>query len=110
MELIEDDRLEMMELAAAKKGLPSIVSLDHETLQNLESFRGNVTSCIPMRITILIYQSCISKFPFCYHFMHLCNQFLLIHHLVLISKKFKVKENRIWNFVFNVYLVFSWIG
>ena len=48
MELIEDDRLEMMELAAAKKGLPSIVSLDHETLQNLELFRGNVTSRIPM--------------------------------------------------------------
>lgn len=41
MELIEDDRLELMELAAASKGLPSIVSLDHDTLQNLESFRGN---------------------------------------------------------------------
>lgn len=40
MELIEDERLELMELAAASKGLPSIVSLDYDTLQNLESFRG----------------------------------------------------------------------
>lgn len=40
MELIEDDRLELMELAASSKGLPSIVSLDHDTMQNLEAFRG----------------------------------------------------------------------
>lgn len=40
MELIEDEQLELMELAAANKGLPSILSLDHDTLQNLESFRG----------------------------------------------------------------------
>ncbi|KAF3451430.1 hypothetical protein FNV43_RR07525 [Rhamnella rubrinervis] len=39
MELIEDEQLELMEIAAANKGLPSIVSLDHDTLQNLESFR-----------------------------------------------------------------------
>ncbi|XP_047308886.1 homeobox-DDT domain protein RLT1-like isoform X2 [Impatiens glandulifera] len=39
MELIEDERLELMELAALKKGLPAITSLDHDTLQNLELFR-----------------------------------------------------------------------
>lgn len=40
MELIEDERLELMELAASEKGLSSILSLDHETLQNLELFKG----------------------------------------------------------------------
>ncbi|XP_051126147.1 homeobox-DDT domain protein RLT1-like [Andrographis paniculata] len=39
MELIEDERLELMELAALSKGLPSIVSLDYDSLKNLESFR-----------------------------------------------------------------------
>ncbi|KAK9664237.1 hypothetical protein RND81_14G027900 [Saponaria officinalis] len=39
MELIEDERLELMEIAASRKGLPSIVALDCETLQNLDSFR-----------------------------------------------------------------------
>lgn len=39
-ELIEDECLELMELAALSKGLPSMLSLDYETLQNLESFRG----------------------------------------------------------------------
>ena len=42
MELIEDERLELMELVALSKGLPSILSLDSETLQNLESFRGRL--------------------------------------------------------------------
>lgn len=40
MELIEDERLELMDLAASSKGLPSIASLNYDTLQNLESFRG----------------------------------------------------------------------
>lgn len=40
MELIEDERLELMELAASSKGLPSILSLDYEILQNLELYRG----------------------------------------------------------------------
>ncbi|KAG5545205.1 hypothetical protein RHGRI_017628 [Rhododendron griersonianum] len=40
MEVIEDERLELMELAASSQGLPSIVSLDSQTLQNLELFRG----------------------------------------------------------------------
>lgn len=41
MDLIEDEQLELMELAAASKGLPSIIHLDHNTVQNLDSFRGN---------------------------------------------------------------------
>nr|GMD93116.1 homeobox-DDT domain protein RLT1 [Ipomoea batatas] len=39
MELIEDERLELMELAASNKGLSSIASLDYDTLQNLELYR-----------------------------------------------------------------------
>ncbi|KAH7519105.1 hypothetical protein JRO89_XSUnG0136100 [Xanthoceras sorbifolium] len=39
-ELLEDERLELMELAASNKGLPTILSLDYETLQNLDLFRG----------------------------------------------------------------------
>ncbi|KAL5793714.1 hypothetical protein ACOSP7_002308 [Xanthoceras sorbifolium] len=38
-ELLEDERLELMELAASNKGLPTILSLDYETLQNLYLFR-----------------------------------------------------------------------
>uniref|UniRef100_A0A803N1P7 Homeobox-DDT domain protein RLT2 n=1 Tax=Chenopodium quinoa TaxID=63459 RepID=A0A803N1P7_CHEQI len=38
-ELIEDERLELMEIAASRKCLTSILSLDSETLQNLDSFR-----------------------------------------------------------------------
>lgn len=44
MELIEDERLELLELATSSKGLTSIVSLDYETLQNLDSFRGRYHS------------------------------------------------------------------
>ena len=40
MDLLEDEQLELMELAAASKGIPSIIHLDHNSLQNLESFRG----------------------------------------------------------------------
>lgn len=40
MELIEDERLELMDLAASSKGLPSIASLNYDALQNLDSFRG----------------------------------------------------------------------
>lgn len=40
MDLIEDEQLELMDLAAASKGLSSIIHLDLETLQNLDSFRG----------------------------------------------------------------------
>lgn len=40
MELIEDEQLELMELAVASKGLSSIINLDLDTLQNLDMFRG----------------------------------------------------------------------
>ncbi|KAJ6925913.1 homeobox-DDT domain protein RLT1 isoform X2 [Populus alba x Populus x berolinensis] len=39
LDLIEDEQLELMELAAASKGLASIVNLNYDTLQNLDSFR-----------------------------------------------------------------------
>lgn len=38
MELYEDEQLELMELAAASKGLSSIISIDPDT--NLDEFRG----------------------------------------------------------------------
>lgn len=40
MELIDDERLELMELAASSQGLPSLLSLDNEALQNLDLLRG----------------------------------------------------------------------
>ncbi|XP_022720447.1 homeobox-DDT domain protein RLT1-like isoform X2 [Durio zibethinus] len=43
MDLIEDEQLELMELAAASKGIPSIIHLDHDSLQNLESFRDSLS-------------------------------------------------------------------
>lgn len=42
MDLIEDERLELMEHAASSKELPSITSLDSETLQNLNLFQGRL--------------------------------------------------------------------
>ncbi|KAE8674264.1 DNAJ heat shock family protein [Hibiscus syriacus] len=39
MDLLEDEQLELMELAAASKGISSIIHLDHESLQNLELFK-----------------------------------------------------------------------
>lgn len=44
MDLIEDEQLELMDLAASSKGLSSIIHLDLDTLQNLDSFRG--ISCL----------------------------------------------------------------
>ncbi|KAG5226338.1 homeobox-DDT domain protein [Salix suchowensis] len=41
MELVEDERLELLELAASSKGLPSIFPMDFETLQNLDLFRAD---------------------------------------------------------------------
>lgn len=40
VELVEDERLELMELAALSKGLPSILALDLETLQDLDLLKG----------------------------------------------------------------------
>ncbi|XP_038690114.1 homeobox-DDT domain protein RLT1-like isoform X2 [Tripterygium wilfordii] len=48
MDLIEDEQLELMELAAKSKGLPSMIHLDHDTLQNLESFRDSL-SVFPLK-------------------------------------------------------------
>lgn len=42
MELIEDERLELMEVAALAQGLPSMLALDFETLQNLDAYRGDL--------------------------------------------------------------------
>ncbi|RDX93815.1 Homeobox-DDT domain protein RLT2, partial [Mucuna pruriens] len=47
IELIEDERLELMELIASKKGLSSILALDYETIQNLEIYRDGQTSFPP---------------------------------------------------------------
>ncbi|KQK04896.1 homeobox-DDT domain protein RLT2 isoform X2 [Brachypodium distachyon] len=43
LELMEDERLELMELVSRSKGLPSMLSLDSDTLQQLDSFRGMLT-------------------------------------------------------------------
>lgn len=43
MDLIEDEQLELMDLAAASKGLSSVIQLDHDTLQNLDLYRGMVS-------------------------------------------------------------------
>ncbi|KAH6773670.1 hypothetical protein C2S51_012074 [Perilla frutescens var. frutescens] len=52
LELIEDERLELMELAASSKGLPSILSLDYDTLQNLDSFREALCEFPPKTVKL----------------------------------------------------------
>ncbi|KAF9609028.1 hypothetical protein IFM89_012468 [Coptis chinensis] len=52
MELIEDERLELMELAVSKKGLPSMLSLDSDTLQNLELFKDMLDSFPPKSVCL----------------------------------------------------------
>ncbi|XP_061355040.1 homeobox-DDT domain protein RLT2-like isoform X2 [Gastrolobium bilobum] len=52
MELIEDECLELMELAASKKGLSSILALDYETMQNLELYRDGQTSFPPKSVQL----------------------------------------------------------
>ncbi|KAH9621076.1 hypothetical protein KSS87_004536 [Heliosperma pusillum] len=52
MELIEDERLELMEIAASRKGLPSIVALDCETLENLDSFKELLRVFPPMPVQL----------------------------------------------------------
>ncbi|KAL5715822.1 hypothetical protein ACHQM5_017591 [Ranunculus cassubicifolius] len=47
MELIEDERLELMELAVSEKGLPSMLSLDSDTLQNLDLYRDMLSAFPP---------------------------------------------------------------
>ncbi|RWW17777.1 hypothetical protein GW17_00018277 [Ensete ventricosum] len=52
MELIEDERLELMELAAANKGFSSIFALENETLQQLDSFRSMLTAFPPSSVRL----------------------------------------------------------
>ncbi|XP_077212458.1 homeobox-DDT domain protein RLT2-like [Tasmannia lanceolata] len=52
MELIEDERLELMELAASSKGLRSIVSLDSVTLEQLELFRDMLSTFPPKSVQL----------------------------------------------------------
>ncbi|KAD7117894.1 hypothetical protein E3N88_05162 [Mikania micrantha] len=61
MELIEDERLELLEFAASHKGLTSIVSLDYETLQNLDLFRDNLCMFPPKSVQVRL------KSPFSVH-------------------------------------------
>ncbi|KAF5728700.1 hypothetical protein HS088_TW21G00850 [Tripterygium wilfordii] len=51
-DLIEDEQLELMELAAKSKGLPSMIHLDHDTLQNLETFRDSLTVFPPKSLQL----------------------------------------------------------
>ncbi|XP_014508807.1 homeobox-DDT domain protein RLT1 isoform X2 [Vigna radiata var. radiata] len=52
MELIEDEQLEMMELAASSKGLSSIIHLDFDTLQHIESFRDSLCVFPPKSVKL----------------------------------------------------------
>lgn len=52
MELIDDERVELMDIAASRKGLPSILSLDSDTLQNLELFRDLLTEFPPKSVCL----------------------------------------------------------
>ncbi|KAL9452464.1 hypothetical protein AB3S75_008284 [Citrus x aurantiifolia] len=52
MDLIEDEQLELMDLAAASKGLSSIIHLDLETLQNLDSFRDSLSVFPPKTVQL----------------------------------------------------------
>ncbi|XP_057986243.1 homeobox-DDT domain protein RLT1 isoform X4 [Hevea brasiliensis] len=52
MDLIEDVQLELMELAAASKGQTSIVHLNYETLQNLDSFRDSLRMFPPESVQL----------------------------------------------------------
>ncbi|KAM7255105.1 hypothetical protein ACFE04_020346 [Oxalis oulophora] len=52
MDLIEDEQLELMELAAVSKGLSSVIHLDHDTLQNLDSLRDSLIVFPPKSIPL----------------------------------------------------------
>ncbi|KAJ6850982.1 homeobox-DDT domain protein RLT2 isoform X2 [Iris pallida] len=52
MELVEDERLELMELAASNKGLSSIVSLDSETMEQLDMFRDMLSAFPPKSVQL----------------------------------------------------------
>lgn len=79
MELIEDEQLELMEMAAVRKGLPSIIALDHETMQSLESFKSmlpllaGLISLSDLNLLAIIV-SC--SFGTCLILLSLCSDFL----------------------------------
>ncbi|PPD95680.1 hypothetical protein GOBAR_DD07289 [Gossypium barbadense] len=52
MERLEHEQLELMELAAARKGIYSIIHLEHDTLQNLESFRDSLSVFPPKSVQL----------------------------------------------------------
>ncbi|CAL9149375.1 unnamed protein product [Musa hybrid cultivar] len=52
MELIEDERLELMELATARKGFSSIFALDSDTLQQLDSFKSLLSAFPPSSVRL----------------------------------------------------------
>ncbi|CAH8337883.1 unnamed protein product [Eruca vesicaria subsp. sativa] len=52
MELIEDERLELMEVAALAQGLPSMLALDFETLQNLDAYRDKQVTFPPTSVNL----------------------------------------------------------
>ncbi|XP_065878356.1 homeobox-DDT domain protein RLT1 isoform X2 [Euphorbia lathyris] len=52
LDLLEDEQLELMELAAVSKGLPSIVQLNYDTLQNLELFRDSLSTFPPKSVQL----------------------------------------------------------
>ncbi|XP_062206469.1 homeobox-DDT domain protein RLT2-like isoform X2 [Phragmites australis] len=54
MELVEDERLELMELAAQSNGLPSMLHLDSNTLQQLDSFRGMLSQFPPQTVRLKV--------------------------------------------------------
>lgn len=83
MELIEDEQLELMELAAASKGLSSMIHLDHDSLQNLELFRGRISS----RTFVSV-------------FIHLHDCFFLTLHLVF---KDAGEKDKCWLFLYMLF-------
>ncbi|XP_048614667.1 homeobox-DDT domain protein RLT1 isoform X2 [Brassica napus] len=52
MDLIEDEQLELMDLAASSKGLSSVIQLDHETLQNLDLYRDSLSTFPPKALQL----------------------------------------------------------
>ncbi|WCJ27093.1 Homeobox-DDT domain protein RLT1 [Euphorbia peplus] len=52
LDLLEDEQLELMELAAASKGLTSVVHLNYDTLQNLELFRDSLSTFPPKSVQL----------------------------------------------------------
>ncbi|CAH8355421.1 unnamed protein product [Eruca vesicaria subsp. sativa] len=52
MDLIEDEQLELMDLAATSKGLSSVLQLDHDTLQNLELYRDSLSTFPPKALKL----------------------------------------------------------